>query len=87
MSDDCDLVNGVPIRTFWAQVAGNPAAARRLRSNYQTCKGLLDDPLLTKLAKVEDIKRSMDAPRWTRSTHCEGPATLGTGRQVRAAAT
>ena len=61
MSDDCDLVNGVPIRAFWAQVAGNPAAARRLRSNYQTCKGLLDDPLLTKVAKVEDIKRSMDA--------------------------
>jgi hypothetical protein len=61
MSDDCEFVNGVPIRTFWAQVAGNPAAAKRLRSNYQTCKGLLDDPLLTKVAKIEDIKTSMDA--------------------------
>ncbi len=61
MSDDCEFVNGVPIRTFWAQIAGNPAAAKRLRSNYQTCKGLIDDPLLTKLAKIEDIKKGMDA--------------------------
>jgi hypothetical protein len=61
MSDDCDFVNGVPIRTFWAQIAGNPAAAKRLRSNYYTCKGLIDDPLLTKIAKIADIKKGMDA--------------------------
>jgi hypothetical protein len=42
MSDDCESVSGMPIRTFWTKVAGNSALAERLRSNYQTCKGLLN---------------------------------------------
>ena len=41
MSGDCESVSGMPIRTFWTQVAGDSAVAERLRSNYQTCKGLL----------------------------------------------
>jgi hypothetical protein len=41
MSDDCESVNDMPIRTFWAQVPGHSAVAKRLRSNYLTCKGLL----------------------------------------------
>ncbi len=40
MSEDCETVNGIPTREFWASISDAPDARALLTANYATCKGV-----------------------------------------------